>query len=175
MIKTGDWTIADLIKYLVSVQSALSDSEIERLRQTEAFSAEVAPQTRRNAHRACDLYEPSGVHRQLGLPLINWGTQPKWRATSEEGEVSRSPVVITDAVSAKFLFRLGLRRFPPLEVVVNLAASADVAIRSTALRYLVDNIGTRYVDYDPGKFQNVAYVPALLNGETCMSTPQEVA
>ena len=40
MIKTGDWTIPDLVKYLVSVRSALQTIEIEGLRLTPAFPEE---------------------------------------------------------------------------------------------------------------------------------------
>ena len=85
MIKTGDWTVADLIKYLVNVQSTLSPSELDRLRATSAFSKEgnVSDKTR---HRAVDLYEPQDLFRQLGLPIIDWGSNTKWRSSSEEGE-----------------------------------------------------------------------------------------
>lgn len=93
MVKTGDWTIADLTKYLVSVQSTLTPSEIERLRLTAAFpkaqkTTDPAPapgQKKVSRHRASDLYEPLEIFRELGLPLIDWGTQHKWKASSEEG------------------------------------------------------------------------------------------
>src|SRR5262245_4777359 len=90
MIKTGDWTIADLTKYLASVQSTLTPLEIDRLKATAVFTKEGAstnlPEGQKPARcRASDLYEPLDVHRQLQLPLIDWGTQIKWRGTSEEG------------------------------------------------------------------------------------------
>lgn len=93
MIKTGDWTIADLTKYLVAVQSTLTAEEWARLKMTAAFSKEansrdVPPPAGRPATRyqAKDLYEPLDVFRQLRLPIIDWGTQTKWRGTSEEGK-----------------------------------------------------------------------------------------
>ena len=91
MIKTGDWTIADLIKYLVAVQSTLTPLEIERLRQTAAFNKEtpseqLTDQTTRQKFKAGDLYEPIDVLRQLKLPIIDWGSQTKWRPYSDEGE-----------------------------------------------------------------------------------------
>ena len=90
MIKTGDWTIAELTKYLVAVRSTLTETEMERLRMTAAFQKEQAiedgtPKTRVARYKASDLYEPLDVFRQLGLPIIDWGTQTKWRNNSEEG------------------------------------------------------------------------------------------
>ena len=41
MIKTGDWSIYDLVKYLVAVQATLSPEELERLRLTAAFPSIV--------------------------------------------------------------------------------------------------------------------------------------
>jgi len=89
MIKTGDWTIADLIKYLVAVRSTLNDEEMQRLRMTPAFSCEgnrtetVQPKAVRR--KAKDLYEPLDTFRQMKLPVIDWGTT-KWRGTSDEGQ-----------------------------------------------------------------------------------------
>lgn len=97
MIKTGDWTIPDLMKYLVSVQSTLQPIEIERLRLTPAFPEEAIAEQNRNKDgtpkkvpklKASDLYEPLDVFRSLGLPIIDWRSNDgkhKWRSTSEEG------------------------------------------------------------------------------------------
>lgn len=86
MIKTGDWTVADLIKYLVNVQSTLSPAELERLQATSAFAKEGDVGEKKTRHRAVDLYEPQDLFRQLGLPIIDWGSNTKWRSSSEEGE-----------------------------------------------------------------------------------------
>jgi hypothetical protein len=93
MIKTGDWTISDLTKYLVSVQDRLDPLEINRLQLTPAFTAENFPvdQTkgqRRPRYRAGDLYEPLDIHRQLRLPIIDWGAQTKWHGSSPEGKLA---------------------------------------------------------------------------------------
>ena len=97
MIKTGDWTIPDLIKYLVSVQSTLQPIEIERLRLTPAFPEEATAEQNQNEDgtlkkvpkfKASDLYEPLDVFRSLGLPIIDWrgkDAKHKWRSNSEEG------------------------------------------------------------------------------------------
>lgn len=96
MIKTGDWSIVDLIKYLVAVQSTLSEDELSRLKMTAAFPKE--PQANSNTAtdgvtkperaRANQLYEPLDTFRKLGLPLIDWGSQNKWRPSSDEGETT---------------------------------------------------------------------------------------
>jgi hypothetical protein len=96
MIKTGDWTTYDLVKYLVSVQSTLTSQEIERLRQTAAFPKEGAgkeqlttgPSRKVQRHKAMDLYEPVDVFRELRLPIIDWGGDSRWRPMSDEGKFS---------------------------------------------------------------------------------------
>jgi hypothetical protein len=87
MIKTGDWTVADLIKYLVNVRTTLTAAEIERLRATSAFVKEGdLGGEKKTRFRAVDLYEPQDIFRQLGLPIIDWGINTRWRGTSEEGK-----------------------------------------------------------------------------------------
>lgn len=90
MIKTGDWTTAELIKYLVAVQSTLAPVELDRLRLTAAFLKEspkdsVSTDQGVTRYKASDLYEPSDVFRKLGLPIIAWGEDVKWKSNSEEG------------------------------------------------------------------------------------------
>ncbi|KAG6857275.1 hypothetical protein H0H87_007108 [Tephrocybe sp. NHM501043] len=119
MIKTNEWTVADLAKYLVSVQSTLSPEEWARLKMTAAFSKEEASKEagqKVTRYQAQQLYEPVDVLRNLGLPIMDWGRQTKWRSSSDE---------------AKFLFELGLLRYPPLPVLINLCASADSNVFST--------------------------------------------
>ncbi len=104
MIKTGDWTIAELIKYLVAVQSTLTPVELERLKMTSAIPRELRegeklPENGKPPRqRASELYEPLDVFRALKLPVIDWGAHPKWRSNSEEGtkyiSSSESPMLI---------------------------------------------------------------------------------
>lgn len=77
-------------------------------------------------------------------------------------------------LAAKFLFKLGLRRYPPLPDLIGLAASDDEKVRSAALKYLLDNYTTRYSDYDPNAFSNVPFIPAVKGGKPCMAKPHEV-
>ncbi|OAX38848.1 hypothetical protein K503DRAFT_131582 [Rhizopogon vinicolor AM-OR11-026] len=149
MVKTGDWTIPDLITHLVTIQSTLTPEEVTKLQMTSAFSKEgenASPGKKKLRYRASDLYEPSVANRQLGLPIIDWGEKTKWRSSSEE---------------AKLLYRLGLRRNPPLDLAVKLSASSEPNIRSIAFKYLIDSIPSRYPDYRCENFGHVAFIPAV--------------
>jgi hypothetical protein len=33
-----------------------------------------------------DLYEPVDIFRELGLPVIDWGADNRWRPMSDEGK-----------------------------------------------------------------------------------------
>ncbi|KAJ7072465.1 hypothetical protein C8F01DRAFT_1104075 [Mycena amicta] len=161
MIKTNEWSIFDLTRYLVEVKSSLTATEWSRLKLTAAFSKEEAPgepNQKRTQYLAKQLYEPLDSFRQLGLPLIDWG-QHKWRATSDQ---------------AKLLFDLGLLRFPPLDVLINLCGGPDEKVRPIALKYLIDNLTTRYSNYDPADFHEVPYLPALREGKLVMGAPKDV-
>ena len=109
MIRTGDWGIPDLIRYLVAVEDSLTHLEMTRLRETIAFTKEDvenmpngAPsvatadqqQLSKPRFKAMDLYEPSVALRELGLPIIAWGIVPKWRASSDEGLPSWHPFTL---------------------------------------------------------------------------------
>lgn len=100
MIKTNEWTIADLTKYLVSVRSTLTLEEIHRLKATAAFPKEmdIDPSVKRTRYCANQLFEPSITFRALGLPVIDWGHQIKWRSSSEEGEALVCPLMYADTV-----------------------------------------------------------------------------
>jgi hypothetical protein len=89
MVKTGDWSIPDLIGYLVQVRDTLTKEELSRLASTTAFIKEGVQQDSSKKPRYCahDLYEPADIFRQLQLPVIDWGEKLKWRSNSEEGMV----------------------------------------------------------------------------------------
>lgn len=137
MIKTNEWTIADLTKYLVSVKGSLTVEEYQRLRATAAFPNESYDESDDNGKRvrytANQLYEPLDVFRALKLPVIDWGKQLKWKNSSEEGKESSMTVNRPSKFSipsAKFLFDLGLQRYPPLDKLIELCASEDSSVRA---------------------------------------------
>ncbi|KDR75405.1 hypothetical protein GALMADRAFT_227055 [Galerina marginata CBS 339.88] len=163
MIKTNEWTIADLTKYLVSVRGSLAEEEIDRLKATSAFPAEGQGENNSNGkrvrYRANQLYEPLDVFRSLKLPIIDWGQLTKWKSSSDE---------------AKLLFEMGLQRQPPLKMLIELCADEDSNIRVVALKYLIDNMAHRYQNYDPIDFQDIRFIPALKGSDPCLGTIQEV-
>ncbi|KAG2015943.1 hypothetical protein CC2G_009161 [Coprinopsis cinerea AmutBmut pab1-1] len=163
MVKTNQWTIPELIKYLVSVESTLTEEEKKMLRATKAFAKEgetgTDPEGRPFRYCARDLYEPSETFRKLKLPVLDWGQTVRWRSNSAE---------------AKFLHKIGLQQHPSLETLIQLCASDDVEVRTTALRYLLDNISNKYQDYSSARFASVAYLPAIRGTESLLGTPKEV-
>ncbi|KAL4076679.1 hypothetical protein V8B97DRAFT_2021990 [Scleroderma yunnanense] len=161
MIKTGDWSVPDLIGYLASVKDELSEEEIRRLSVTNAFTKEgnEDPNKRKTRYRASDLYEPVDIFRQLKLPVLDWGEKPKWKGTSEE---------------AKLLIRLGLRRLPPLSTTIELCTSQDPSVRTAAIKYLCDNIPSKYSEYKPDDFVRFAFIPAENEDGPHLGTIREV-
>ncbi|KAF8270077.1 hypothetical protein EI94DRAFT_1723808 [Lactarius quietus] len=167
MIETGDWTIVDLVKYLVSVQSTLTPQELEHLRHMSAFPKEgadkelPAPSTDSKVQRykAMDLYEPVDIFRELGFPIIDWGIDNRWKPSSNE---------------AKFLINLGLRRFPPLWELLNITASDNQTLREKALTFFLDNLSSKYSDYDPNNYRDLAFVPAVRGSEKVLAKPFEL-
>ncbi|KAF9484470.1 hypothetical protein BDN70DRAFT_910674 [Pholiota conissans] len=163
MIKTNEWTIADLTKYLVSVKDSLTAEEMARLKATAAFPTEVKQENtsgeKRTRYKAGQLYEPLDTFRTLGLPIIDWGQQTKWRSSSEE---------------ARLLFNLGLQRFPPLAKLIELCTDNNLTVRNVALKYLIDNMDFRYQEYDPMDFKDTRFIPALKGHEHCLGNIQEV-
>ena len=76
---------------------------------------------------------------------------------------------------AKFLFNLGLRRFPPLPELLKISAGEVENLASIALKYFMDNSSKYYPDYDPHSFKNAKFVPAMtFDGKMTKGSPTEV-
>ena len=72
---------------------------------------------------------------------------------------------------ADLLYRLGLRRYPPLETIVTLSSAApDNTVRETAFKYLCDNLRSKYPHYNPDNFRDIAFIPAENEDGTCLKT-----
>jgi hypothetical protein len=182
MMMTGDWTVPELVKYLTSVQGMLTEEEIKRLAATPAFVAEEPKVDAKSwAHRirykAADLYEPVPIFKELGLPVLDWGEQVKWKPGNEEGASDRpgDDRILTSLPLAKFLHKLGLKRFPPTKVIVGLAASSDITVRAKALSYLLENFDRHYAtNFNINQFADIAFVPTRQSGAAHLSKPKEV-
>ncbi|KAF8549066.1 hypothetical protein OG21DRAFT_1500623 [Imleria badia] len=163
MVETGNWSISDLISYLVQEQNTLTPDEFSRLKSFKAFTEEGAQGDvgvgvgvgERPRHCARDLYPPLDIFRQLQLPVIDWGEKARWRNESDQAEL---------------LYRLGLRRYPPLEEIVRLASTAsDATVRAAAFKYLCDNLRSKYSDYNPDNFRDIPFIPAESEDGICLA------
>lgn len=93
-------------------------------------------------------------------------------------KVKASPTTccqLTYVPLAKFLFSLGLQRYPSLPVVLELASSQDETVREAALRYFLDNVLVKYPDYDPNNFGQIAFIPSVKDQKPYMAKPSEVS
>lgn len=148
-------------KYLVSVADILSSEELDKLKKTAwltSSDAQVEEGKRPTRYKANALYEPTEAHRKLGLPLIAW-TSSKWRPQSDE---------------AKFLFRMGLKRFPAVEDTLIMASDHTVPDRrKLALDYFLEHFEAQYAStYSPSK-QDLPFVPVIKNGQKQHAKPTE--
>ncbi|KAI7898765.1 uncharacterized protein BX663DRAFT_579996 [Cokeromyces recurvatus] len=186
LISDGSWSHVELIKYLTSVQSTLSETEIRRLRGTPIFIKEgEKPRLKEietpinkldengkpimekkikkvyKRYKASDLFAPTDIVQDLKLPVLYWPNNPRWRPTSDE---------------AKFLEKLGLITIPPLITLLTLASpegemSTDrKQIQKRALSYLIEHHQDYKNEYDVNKIQ-IKFLPCL-DGKT-FATPQD--
>ena len=90
MVDTGNWSISDLIGYLVQAQNTLTPEEFSRLKSFKAFTAEDVQGDMGERPRYCalDLYPPLDIFRQLHLPVIDWGKKLRWQNESDHGKQS---------------------------------------------------------------------------------------
>ena len=85
MVEAGNWSVSDLIGYLVQIQNTLTPDEFSRLKSFKAFTAE-GDMGKRPRYCALDLYPPLDNFRQLQLPVIDWGKKSRWQNESDHGK-----------------------------------------------------------------------------------------
>ena len=87
MVEIGNWSVSDLIGYLVGVQNTLTPDEFSRLESFKVFTVkgDIGESPR---YCAIDLYPPLDISRQLQLPVIDWGEKSRWRNESDHGKQS---------------------------------------------------------------------------------------
>lgn len=69
---------------------------------------------------------------------------------------------------------LGLRAYPPLDVIISKAASPEIPIRRYALQFLLTYMDTLYPNYNPLEFADVAFLPCGRTMQPSMGTPEQV-
>ncbi len=78
-------------------------------------------------------------------------------------------------ISAKMLYSLGLRRVPPIDVLLGIAAGRP-PMNERALQYLLTSVTTHRVTFDPNAFSGVSFLPASTpSGQTVLAKPGEVS
>ncbi|KAI6017290.1 hypothetical protein BKA83DRAFT_30366 [Pisolithus microcarpus] len=161
MPSTGNWTMFNLIDYLVQEEPSLTSEDFSTLKSSKIFMRESLQgnEEENTCHCIDKLYPPVDVFRRLRLPIIEWSGKSEWMDTSPE---------------AQLLYRIGLNRFPPLLTVVELCSSSDVGAQETAFEYLCNKLHLQYSHYKPEDFRNVEFVPAESNGRTCLKKLGEV-
>ena len=161
LVAGGGWSHVDLVSYLASNKESLSELEKERLKKTAIFPkhGEIGGlkedgKPRIIRHRASDLYEPTEALKALQLPALDWADKT-WKPSSDE---------------ARFVFDLGLRRYPPMETVLELASTAsNDALQSKALPFFLDKFHAHYANqYTIYRAEKYAFVPARLPSENKM-------
>ncbi|GBB83155.1 hypothetical protein RclHR1_00010037 [Rhizophagus clarus] len=149
LVSQGNWDHMQLAKYLASMSSNLKQNEIRILKDKPIWPIENhSSRSNRDESKvsqrfiARSLHTPSNIHREFGLPLLDW--KGEWASYSPEG---------------KFIIGLGLQEHPTLMKILELAAyHQSRKIRGKALRYFINNFEEKYSeDYDPQV--NIAFLP----------------
>ena len=72
------------------------------------------------------------------------------------------------------LFSLGLRKFPPIDILLGIAAGR-APYNERALLYLLANVNVHYMNFEPSAFAGVSFIPATsAAGEKVLVKPGEV-
>ncbi|KAI9494351.1 hypothetical protein BDB00DRAFT_974372 [Zychaea mexicana] len=177
LISDGSWSHVDLVKYLTSVQSTLSQTEVVRLRETPIFTKEgEEPKTKTverktgavdaegkpviekrqkqiyRRYKAKDLYMPTENLRSLNLPLIDWKQQNGSRGNSG-GWRSGSD-------EARFMEKLGLLSSPSVSTILTLASpeTNNRQLQMRALHYFIDNHKQYEDSYHPSQI-DMTFLP----------------
>ncbi|CAH1769260.1 12012_t:CDS:2, partial [Entrophospora sp. SA101] len=138
LFNKGSWDHMELIKYLTSIDLGCDD--IEKLETSVIWPIESGNETQK--FTAKELYAPLPKLIELELPIIKW--KGRFYKNTKEG---------------KFILKLGLREYPPLDEILKLASNSP--IRQKAFEYFLDNFRDKYAkDYDARSI-NVPFLPCM--------------
>ncbi|PHH83774.1 hypothetical protein CDD82_2646 [Ophiocordyceps australis] len=144
--KSGDkkekaWSHVELIKYLASVQKDIPLDDINKLKESRICLAEAntkGSEVKNGAqtlYKVSELFEPKDTLRTLNLPILQW---PGFPATLR-----------TNSPERIFLSLLGLRTHPSVPELVDLMASDNENLRTSAMAFFIANHHTNhYADFD---------------------------
>ena len=179
MLNTGEWSVSDLIKYLVRLSPPLTAQWMSILKSSKLFAREYSQNNVGNGPRYCanELYPPVEIFRQLQLPVIDWDKKSKWMNESDEGKDNTLLLCLLGILArclAVLLYRLGLHPHPPLKTIIELCASPNISVGKTAFTYFCENLRSTYPEYNPEDFQDDVFIPAENNEGTCLKSPGDV-
>ncbi|CAJ0904717.1 4399_t:CDS:10 [Entrophospora sp. SA101] len=146
LISQGSWDHMQLIEYLI--KNEITDAEeIKKLSSMPIWPIESnnknSKESKIKRFTAKELYAPLSQLRELGLPIIQWN-----------GEWNK------DLKEVKFISSLDLRKYPPLDVILQLASSnTELSIRQKALCYFIENFKARYYKDYNANMVNLAFLP----------------
>lgn len=110
-------------------------------------------------HCIADLYTPAPWNADLKLPTIEWPNT----------YVPTGPLDYLER-----LISLGLKAYPPLDVIIRKASSEENTMRKYAFAFLLDNMNSVYSNYDPADFQGIAFIPCGKWNHLQLGTPEQV-
>jgi hypothetical protein len=93
LVGQGNWDHMQLAKYLASMSNDLKQNEINILKNKPIWPMEDSS-SRSNRGESKEsqrffaryLHAPSNIHREFGLPLLDW--KGEWSSYSQEGNVN---------------------------------------------------------------------------------------
>lgn len=144
-----------LAVYLDRAHDVMTAEERVELQQMAIFAG-----TDGELHCIADLYAPLRWDADLKLPVIEW--PDTYVPTGSPGYLER-------------LIHLGLKTYPPLDVIIRKASSEEKSMRKAAFTFLLTHMNSLYSsEYDPADFQHVAFVPCGKLRHLQLGTPEQV-
>ena len=155
------WSHVDLIRYLTSVRDDIPANDIQKLKKTSICTAEKAGDQKTASstrYKISDLFEPNDSLRSLGFPIIQW--PGRYEPSSNE---------------AKFLYMMGLKRYPSAAELIQLMARAiaqgNRPLHTKALSYYICEYHTNnYANFD-ASVVDTSFLP--VEGSDDLSSPSK--
>ncbi|RGB36391.1 hypothetical protein C1646_758117 [Rhizophagus diaphanus] len=140
-----DCDYMQLIKYLASKSNDLKQNDKNMLKSRNIWPKENPGSQQIQHYVISDLHIPLELHRELGLPVIDW--KVRW---------------VRDTPEERFLIELGIQQYPTIAKILELAAPTTYSdIRYKALRYFINNFDRKYYRNYYADEINVAFLPCL--------------
>ncbi|KAG2358885.1 hypothetical protein BDR07DRAFT_1416380 [Suillus spraguei] len=144
------WNAIDLARYLITS----AQEHVTRVMDLKIFPCDGGER-----HHISELFASVDSNRTLKLPVINC---EYWEPNTQE---------------ALFLIRNGLREYPTIEQLINIASfNDDSAIRHAAFGLICGPNHESFFEkqFDPSKFATYPFIPGVRDGRPCQIPHSEV-